>query len=404
MIEFTMPSLGADMESGTFVEWLVKPGDAVRRGQVVCVIETQKGAVEVEIWDEGVVERLVARPGDELPVGAVMAVLRGAAEPAGRADKPSPPAAERTPRASRPAKPQGGPPTTPAMPAAGRPRISPAARRRAVELGIDPATLVPSQPGAPLQLADVERAAAHPVAASATRVAPSTSAEARKQAMREAIAAAMSRSNRDIPHYYLGTTLRLDAALDWLEAHNATRPLAERALLAALQLRAVALALRDVPALNGWYSEGAFLQAPDVRIAVATSLRGGGLVTPALRDIDQASLPELSAHLRDLLTRARGGQLRSSELSDATITVTNLGELGVESVFGVIYPPQVALVGFGRVVERPWVADGALVVARTVHTSLAADHRATDGAVGARFLTRLAEYLEQPEKLWKPES
>jgi pyruvate dehydrogenase E2 component (dihydrolipoamide acetyltransferase) len=217
--------------------------------------------------------------------------------------------------------------------------------------------------------------------------------------MRAAIAAAMARSKREIPHYYLGCEADVETALIWLEAFNAERPMPDRVLFAALALRAVALALADTPELNGRFVDGRFQPSAAVHVGVVTSLRGGGLVVPTLRDAERTPLPQLMAALADALRRARGGRLRSSDLADATITVTNLGDLGCDTVYGVIYPPQVALVGLGRVMPRPVVRDGCVVAARTVHVSLAADHRASDGLVGARFLAALQARLADPKGL-----
>ncbi|WP_280546185.1 dihydrolipoamide acetyltransferase family protein [Halomonas sp. 11-S5] len=416
MSEFRMPSLGADMESGTLVEWNIQPGDRVERGQIVCVVETQKGAIDVEVWETGTVERLVAEEGQKVPVGEVLAVIlaegekaedkkaegeKAQGEAAGReapAEHPIPEA----PQAPSPRAPDLSPPPTTAAPdvAAGeRLRISPAARKRAAELDLDPAGVRGSGVGGSITLEDIERAtrpAAEKQAAPSSRVSTTDT----HAAMRQAIAAAMARSKREIPHYYLGNTLCVEPAMAWLEAHNAERPVAERLIFPVLQLRAVALALEAVPELNGWYRDDAFQPAEGVHPGVAIALRGGGLVAPALHDADRLAPDAMMAALRDLLTRARQDRLRSSELTAAGLTVTNLGDLGVESVQGVIYPPQVALVGFGRIAERPWVRDGQVVAARCLHASLAADHRVTDGALGARFLTRLTDLLTEPERLW----
>lgn len=416
MSEFLMPSLGADMEEGTFVQWLVKPGDKVSRGQVVCVVETQKGAVDVEIWESGIVDSLVAEPGQTIPVGSVMALIRGEGEEAApaaerkkaivgqdeeiKAIKRGTPRREAAPRVRHRGKAQETVPAS-TVEAGKSLRVSPAARKRALELGVDLGAVTATGPGGVICLADVER-----VSAPAPEVRPESAgsapeADSRRHAMREAIANAMARSNREIPHYYLGTSIDVEPALKWLEGQNAGLPIAGRLLFAVVQLRAVALALRDVPALNGWFVDDAFRAAGAVHLGVAIALRGGGLVAPALRDADMLGRDEMMAALRDLLQRARTGQLRSSELTETGITVTNLGDLGVESVFGVIYPPQVALVGFGRVAERPWVDDGKVVVRRCIQATLSADHRVTDGAVGARFIGRLADHLREPESLWE---
>lgn len=420
MIEFRMPSLGADMEDGVFVEWRVAPGERVARGQVACVVETQKGAIEVEIWDAGTVARLVAEPGQRIPVGRTMAIVAVEGEDWQAV------AASRAPAAAA----AGAPTTTtaavapvpatipgPAMQAAAKPaarpglppRASPAARKRAAELGVDLDALAAVTGGAPINVADVERAAATPpapapalsaapVAAGAPPAGTAPGAAASPEAaMRAAIAAAMARSKREIPHYYLGAEIDVERALQWLERFNEGRPLVGRVLFAALALRAVALALRAVPDLNGQFVDGRFRRSESIHVGVVTSLRGGGVVVPAVHDADRLELPELMTSLRDVLARARSGRLRSSDLADSTITVTNLGDLGVETVYGVIYPPQVALVGLGRVLARPTVRDGAIVATRTMNATLSGDHRVTDGLTGARFLSALRERFEHPE-------
>ncbi|SCK28341.1 pyruvate dehydrogenase E2 component (dihydrolipoamide acetyltransferase) [Variovorax sp. HW608] len=364
-----MPALGADMEMGRLVQWRVPAGAHVKPGDTVAVVETQKGAIDVEIFLDGVLEDLVPI-GTELPVGAVLAHVRGLGE---------------TPGAAAPAP----------APRAARVRASPAARRRAQELGVDLAAMAASGPDGVIALADVERAA-QALRAPVARPAP---AGFNPVQMRAAIAAAMGRSKREIPHYYLTQAIDFGAAQQWLAAYNQQREPAERLLAAVLLLKATALALREVPQLNGFWRDGAAQLAQAVHPGWAISLRGGGLVAPALHDADRASLPALMAALRDLVQRARSGGLRSSELSDPTVTITNLGERGSDSVLGVIYPPQLALIGFGRIAPRPWVADGQLVVRPVVQASLAADHRASDGHLGARFLELLDAALQDPAAL-----
>jgi pyruvate dehydrogenase E2 component (dihydrolipoamide acetyltransferase) len=217
--------------------------------------------------------------------------------------------------------------------------------------------------------------------------------------MRAAIAAAMARSKREIPHFYLATTVDMGAAEAWREAENARRPVTERLLPIALLVKAVAQALVEVPELNGTWVDGRFRPGSGVHVGCAVSLRGGGLVAPAVHDADRKPLPTLMADLRDLVARARTGSLRSSELSDSTITVTNLGEMGADSTFGIVFPPQVALVGFGRVVRRPWVVDDAVVVRPVVTASLSADHRVVDGHRGGLFLAAVDRRLQNPEAL-----
>jgi pyruvate dehydrogenase E2 component (dihydrolipoamide acetyltransferase) len=402
MIEFKLPSLGADMDEGTLLQWHVKPGDAVKRGQVVAVVDTSKAAVDVEIWHNGVVTELLTQPGQKIPVGTVMATLREPGETVTPARAVAPePVAVPTPIAV-PAK---VPATEPqAVSAIARHLISPTARQRAKELGIDPNTVRGTGAQASVTLADIEAAARTHGAASLVPMpvaAPASPAAApdRQKEMRKAIAAAMSRSKREIPHYYLGESVPMAAALAWLQQRNEGLPITERILPAVLQLKAVALALQRVPQLNGFYLEGAFQPAAAVHAGVAISQRGGGLVAPAIHDVAAKPLEQLMRELADLVKRARAGSLRSSEMSDPTITITNLGDQGVESVFGVIYPPQVALVGFGSVAVRPWVEKGELRALPMVTATLAADHRASDGHQGALFLAELRELLQQPQLL-----
>ena len=217
--------------------------------------------------------------------------------------------------------------------------------------------------------------------------------------MRKAIAAAMGRSKREIPHYYLSHTVDLGAALAWLETFNAARPVPERLLPAVLLLKAAALALREVPQLNGAYVDSAFCPGDGIHVGWAISLRGGGLIAPAIRDADKQSLAELMAAMRGLVQRARTGGLRSSELASPTVTVTSLGERGAESVTGIIYPPQVAIVGFGTVLTRPWVVDGRVEPRPLASVTLAADHRVSDGHTGARLLNAIERLLQEPAKL-----
>jgi len=514
MSEFRMPSLGADMEFGTVTEWRVRPGDAVRRGEIVAVVDTEKAAIEVEVFADGVVEEILVAEGERVPVGTPLARIGGgtstvAGEPAGEgaamagapdgALPPSavhPPSREtpqgapgresddgggeesigeegvgekdidsakaepvaeaapvprdasttvgRTRLASSPAAralaselgvdlesvsgtgPGGAvvrgdverayresgrgsePAAAGAVPAAGQPpverdhvRVTPLARRAAEELGVDVGTLRGSGPGGAVTREDVEHAAAERRVPGGTVERPPDAAPSgdRQFAMRQAIAAAVTRSKREIPHYYLSTRIDLSRALRWLERENRERGVEERVLPAALLLKATALALREHPEMNGHWVDGAFRPGVAINPGVAVSLRGGGLVAPALLGADILDLPSLMAALSDLVRRARAGGLRGTEMTEATITVTNLGDRGTGTVFGVIYPPQVAIVGFGRIAEEPWAENGMLAVRPVVHATLAADHRATDGHRGSLFLTSIDRLLQTPEEL-----
>lgn len=414
MIEFTMPALGADMDEGMLNEWMVKPGDTVTRGQIVAVVETTKAAVEIECWHDGVVDELLVPVGQTVAVGTPLAMLLEPGEKPGavspRAESPTAATAS-SPDEATPAQSAQRRPETPAAPVGHRLWVSPVARRTAAALGVNLKTVSGTGPQGAITLHDVERAAAtahheapKPAPAPAPPVAaePKSAAEKARErgaAMRASIAAAMGRSKREIPHYYLADEVILDTALDWLTRQNAGRPITERVLPAVLQLKAVGLAARKFAEFNGFWHDEGFVPASGQHVGVAISLRGGGLVAPAIHDVSEKTLTELMADLTDLVARARAGSLRSSEMSDPTITLTNLGDKGVDSVFGVIYPPQVAIVGFGKPAQRVVVVDGGIRVATTVQASLAADHRASDGARGALFLAEINRLLQQPQDL-----
>lgn len=396
MSTFLMPSLGADMDEGTVLEWLVKPGDVVKKGDIVAVVDTAKSAVDVETFKSGVVQQILVDVGERVPVGTPLAEI-GVEATAGAAPEPEParpakpvkPAKGRKKRAAPPAPSAAAPEARPhellaspvvrryarssgvdlatvhgtgpngrithddvrrARPSEDQPtvapavpvpapragRISPYARRRARELGMDPADLVAQGHGHPVAAADVEAAAAGTTAAaertSSASPEPTThvpgpgmpSAADRNVAMRRAIATLMSRSKREVPHYYLTETFDLSAADAWLRQHNDGLPVRERLVMAALLAKATAVAARQVPQLNGFWVDDAFQPAAAVHLGVAVSLRGGGLVTPAIHDADGLSLPDLMAALRDVVERARRGVLHRAELTDGTLTMTNL--------------------------------------------------------------------------------
>jgi len=374
MIEFRMPTLGADMEAGTLVEWLKKPGDEVARGDIIAVVDTEKGAIDIEVFDAGVIERHLVAPGQKTPVGTVLALIRTPAEPAGAMP-------QHVSGAASPAPP-------PAMP---RARVSPAARKAAEQLHVALESVEGRGPGGSITVADVERAATVRKASGPT--------PDRLSGMRAAMAAAMTHAKREIPHLYLSTTVDLSSTLTWLKAENERRPVTERLLPVVMFIKAVGRACAEVPAVNGFWTDHGFVPGSGVHVGCAIALRGGGLVAPALHDVTQKTLDVLRREFADLVKRTRAGTLRSSEMSDATITLTNLGELGVESAYAIIYPPQVAIVGVGRIVERPWVVDGRIEPRSVITVSVSADHRAVDGRGAGSFLTAFDRALQAPEKL-----
>jgi pyruvate dehydrogenase E2 component (dihydrolipoamide acetyltransferase) len=392
-----MPSLGADMDAGTIVEWLVHPGDAVRRGDIVAVVATDKADIEVEVFETGVVEELLVPPGETVPVGAPLARIRAEGAPA-----PEPAAPE--PAAPPPAAPAPTPEPEATGEAAAPPTVgatlSPVLRRLAKHLGVDLAAVTGTGPGGTLTRADIEAAADRGAPTAPLAPAPPPApARDRAGAMRDALAALMARSKREIPHYYLSTDVDFSRARDWLDATNATKPVTERILPAVLAVKAVALAAREHPEVNGTWVDGGFVPASEVNVGVAISLRDGGLIAPALAIVDAKPLAQVAAELRDLVHRTRNGRLRAAEMSGPTITVTNLGDQGVDRVFGVIYPPQVALVGVGRITERPWARDGMVGAHPVVTLSLSGDHRVSDGHRGGLFLARVDRLLQTPEEL-----
>lgn len=414
MGDFLMPSLGADMDAGTIVEWRVAPGDTVQRGDVVAVVDTEKSDIEVEVFEDGEIEELLVVPGQAVPVGTPLARIASTGTSAAAGEAPMTRTAAFAPR-EHPAAPAAGagqyvgiweaPPSGPhrSLDADQRVHASPRARRRAAAAGIDLHGLTGTGPAGAVVTDDVERAQGAtgrpsvPPDGEDTRARLSPTVR-HLDAMRRTTGNLMARSKATIPHYYLATTVDLLATQTWLDRTNGPRPPSARVLPAAVLLKATARAAAEVPGFNGWWKDG-FHPATDVHLGVAISLRGGGLVAPAICNCDTLSLDEVMSTLRDLVERARAGHLRSSEVVDPTLTVTNLGDQGADEVHGVIYPPQVALVGFGRVQHRPWAADGMLGVRPTVRATLAADHRVSDGREGSRFLAAIDRLLQTPEDL-----
>lgn len=385
MSEFRMPFLGADMEGGTVVEWLKQPGDGVSHGEIIAVIETEKGAIEIEVFEDGILRDIEAAVGEFRGVGDVLATIEGEAGAA----VPTPPA-----------PPEKRAPT--AVPEAyhGRARVSPAARRRAEELGVDLAQVKGSGGGGAITLDDVEAAAKGIEAEQAPAERPEKVSKGIDiPRMRTAIAAAMARSKREIPHYYVSATIDVTTMTTWLSARNEKASVAERVLPVVPLIKAAALALAQVPALNGFWTEDTFHESADVNVGVAIALRGGGLAAPAILGTDGLSIDELMAKLRDLSGRVRQGHMRGSEIGGATFTVSSVGEGNVESLMPIIYPPQVGILGIGSISERPWVVGGDVRARQLVTATLAGDHRAGDGRLGAHYLEIFERLLQEPNAL-----
>jgi pyruvate dehydrogenase E2 component (dihydrolipoamide acetyltransferase) len=408
--DYELPSLGADMDAGRVVEWIVSVGDVVHRGDVVARVETEKSDIDIEIWRDGVVETMLVEIGAEIAVGTP--ILRLALDERA-VDVDQLEESEQLERAGA----VGGVRTPPwpsvdmerhATPerrtTAGRPVVlaSPLARRLAVRHGVALADVAGTGPRGAVVSADIQRCLEPTDDVPRITASPRPDDSSRSgtvDPMRRLIAERMAQSNRDIPHYYLQRDIDVTALTNWLQRENSTRDVSGRLLPAAALVRAVALAVRRHPELNGYWKHDRFEAGESINVAMAISLRRGGLVTPSVNDADTCSLDDTMARLKELVAASRTGSLRSSWMTGATITVTNLGDHGADLVHGVISPPQVALVGFGRPVERPWVVDGQLAIRTVMTATLAADHRATDGVTGSRFLTTLSELLEDPEEL-----
>lgn len=382
-----MPSLGADMAAGTLVEWLKEPGDAVEHGDIIAVVETDKGAIEVEVFEDGTIGELLVEAGASVPVGAPLARIKAAGEAIAEVGP--------SPAPTKAVSPQPAPEKPVVAPAKigfqSETRASPAARKLARERNIDLTSINGSGPEGAIQLADLEAASKGP--------APGAAPGPDLSAMRRAIAAAMARSKREIPHYYLTHSFEISQALDWLDRYNAGRAPPERLILGALLLKAVALTLVEFSEFNGHLDNEGYKASGAVHLGSAIAIRGGGLAAPCIRNTNTLALPELMAKLRDLVTRTRRGQFRSSEISDGTATVSSLGERGVESLLPIIYPPQVAIIGFGSIVQRPWAHNDELAVRPVLTTTLAGDHRANDGHRGALLLRQVEALLNDPEAL-----
>ncbi|WP_161888290.1 dihydrolipoamide acetyltransferase family protein [Pontibacter russatus] len=428
MIAYKMPSLGADMESGFLREWRVQPGDRINKGDIIAEVETQKGIIEIEVFEEGIIGELLVKIDDQVPVGTTMATIL-TDEEARSGIKQVPTEARKETIVALPVSETIKEQQTIAQPH--RIRASPLAKRIAAEKGIDITTVHGTGPEGAITREDVEHAQAAQVAPQAQpekstiapqpaqpqkptiikakpaepvnpeeiitekpAAPPATAAET----IRMAVAAAMSKSNREIPHYYLETKIDMSKALTWLTETNKRRPVKERLLPAVLLIKAVAKALNDMPDLNAWW-EDSLQRKETINVGYVVALRIGGIMVPTIHDADTKTLEDLMLALNDLIPRARALRLRSSELADSTITVTSLGEGGVETVYGVIYPPQVALVGFGGITDQPWAENGMLTVRPVLTATLAADHRASDGSTGSKFLTAIKNYLQQPDKL-----
>jgi pyruvate dehydrogenase E2 component (dihydrolipoamide acetyltransferase) len=413
-IQILMPALSPTMTEGTLAKWLKKEGDAVDSGDIIAEIETDKATMELEVIDEGVLGRILVAEGTTgVQVNQTIALLLEEGEDASALDAAvvaPPPQQTPAPAAPRPAP--SAPPGTPAPQAAAQGRrvfASPLARRLAGEAGLDLAAVPGTGPHGRIVKGDIEAAVAGGVAAPAAApvrpvaAAPAVTAEQTTTAipnttMRKVIAARLSQSKRDIPHFYLTIDCEMDALLGVRRELNANAPEGEGSYKLSLNdfiIRATALALRQVPAANATWTDDAILRYDrvDVSVAVATP---GGLITPVIRDADNKGLLVLSREMNDLAARAREGKLLPEEYQGGGFTISNLGMYGIKEFAAIINPPQSCILAVGAGEERPVVKDGTLAVATVMSCTLAVDHRSVDGAVGAEFLAAFKRLIEAP--------
>lgn len=383
-----MPKLGLTMSEGLIAEWLVKPGDAVRAGQILFVVETDKISNEIEAPSEGTIVELLAEAGDTVAVGAAVATWTGPAQGGGAAVVETAAGASPAPAAPLPVP----------RPVSGERRLStPLARRIARQGGVDLATVSGTGARGRIRARDVEAAMAAPVAPAAS-LRPAAPAPARQgRDLRALIAARVSRSKAEIPHFYVAADARFDALAALRTALNAD-PLAPRKLSVTAFLGiAVARALALCPEANVLWREGGIVSPPDPAIAVAVETPGGVMapVVPAAGD-----LYDFAAALEAAIGRARAGRLGAQDTGEAVIGISNVGMIAVRSLTPIIDPDQSFMLGIGapRGVIRP-DDDGRPVAVLEISLSLACDHRAIDGAGAARFLAMIVELIEQPARL-----
>jgi pyruvate dehydrogenase E2 component (dihydrolipoamide acetyltransferase) len=399
MIEFAMPSLGADMEDGILVEWRMKPGDLVTRGDIIAEVETQKGLIEIEIFEEGRIEKILVSEGQRIPVGTVIALINP--------DPDSKPLFDDSIPASRSEDvhpivevPSGRDKPTPRE-STRKVKATPVARRLAEEHNMDLQEITGTGEDGVITLLDVQNALSESVMPLPGKSLPSDKVNRfvdPGSSVRFAIAAAMSKSNREIPHYYLEKVIDMGKAMDWLNEINKNLSVQKRLLPAALLIKATALSLRDVPELNGVWDDG-LKHLDDINIGFVVSLRKGGIIVPAIHRADLKTVEEIMDSLNDLIPRSRAFKLRSSELSDSTFTLTSIGEGGADTIFGIIYPPQVGIAGFGNISNQPCAINQRVEIRPIMRVTLAGDHRATDGLTGSRFLVSLNNKLQNPDQL-----
>ena len=433
-ITLKMPRLSDTMEQGTIIKWNIKEGDEVASGAVVADVETDKATMEMQVYDDGVVARILVGEGDQVPVGTAIALIAEEGEdPANMGDVSGGTAA--APAAEAPAKEPAAPsvpttsskPDSPATPAGDgrRIKVSPVARRLAEEHRVDLASVAGSGPGGRIIKRDilevVERTASagmvgEAVAVPLPNVEPGAitipavqevpalqSTEVEVSGMRQTIARRLVESKQTIPHYQVKMCFAMDAILE-LRASLNEKLAAEGVKLSVNDfiVRACALAMAEHPMFNASWAGDRILVHQRVNVGVAVSLseeRGGGLVVATIRDANLKSLRMISAETKALAGKARDRGLSTEEMSDATFTISNLGMFGVDDFTAIINPPNSAILACGAAIEKPVVRDHQLAVGWEMAANLSLDHRVIDGAMAARYLSTLKSMIEEPMRL-----
>jgi len=405
-IDIIMPSLGADMTEGMLVEWLIKVGDKVQHGDIVAVLETQKGAIDMEVYDDGIIRELLVQPLETVPVGTVLGRLNetGLVQKALnqnaqiRNNKNVDELNVTSVNKNLYQTPVNHTKTVVNKSSDVTVNASPIVRKIANDQLLDLSIIKGSGFNDAVILKDIEA-----LLNQATSKKPIYTRDEKLVSMRSAIATTMSQSNREIPHFYLSLDIPINNAQQWLQKTNQNKAPQTYTLLIAILLKAVAMTLKKYPELNGFYLNERFESSNKINIANVISLRTGGVVVPLIANIDQLTVLETMQAVRDITMRSRsinrGDRLRSSELSGATITTTNMGQIGADCVFGIIYPPQVAIIGFGKVKKVAQVCGEQINIGEQLTICLSADHRVIDGMLAAKFLNSLAKKLQKPEQL-----
>ncbi|MDO9181088.1 MAG: dihydrolipoamide acetyltransferase family protein [Bacteriovorax sp.] len=354
-----MPSLGADMDEGKIVEWKIKTGDSVKKNQIIASVETTKSVIDIESFREGVVMNLLKSVGDVVHVGETIAIFDILGE-------------EILDQKEQ------------------RIKVSPAAKKMCEDNHIDFKQMIGTGKEGEITLQDVENKL------QSTKVEKIFSGKN----LRQAIASLMSRSKKEVPHYYLKKRIHLDLLMKWQDETNRNVDPSRRLLTPVLLMKAVINSLKKYPEMNGIYKDENFAFSTNIHLGFAIAFKEGGVLVPAILDADAMSILELNAAVLDLITRARDGHLKSRELSEGTFTITNIGDLGSDEVFGIIFPPQVALIGIGHIRKEPIIDSQDLVRAGfVVDITLSADHRVSDGILGAKFLNEIDKNLNSPSSL-----